>query len=169
MTFGREVVINTPRSVRDMAAAMYEAGVMPEIELFDTGDIELAKDLFAEGALRSPATASLVLGIKYGLPATAEAMLFARSQLPAELEWSAFGTGRSAFPMVAQAWILGGNVRIGMEDTVRLSKDRKCRSNAELVEKARWIVENLGGVLATPEEARARLGLRATNDYGLAA
>jgi uncharacterized protein (DUF849 family) len=169
MTFGREVVINTPQSVRDMAAAMYEAGVMPEIELFDTGDIELAKDLFVEGALRSPATASLVLGIKYGLPATPEAMLFARSQLPPGLEWSAFGVGRSAFPMVAQAWILGGNVRIGMEDTVRLSKERKCRSNAELVEKARWIVENLGGTLATSAEARARLGLSPTNARGLAA
>jgi uncharacterized protein (DUF849 family) len=82
MTFGREVVINTPQSVRDMAAAMYEAGVMPELELFDTGDIGLAKDLFAEGALRTPAVASLVLGIKYGMPATPEAMLFARSQLP---------------------------------------------------------------------------------------
>jgi uncharacterized protein (DUF849 family) len=169
MTFGREVVINTPQSVRDMAAAMYEAGVAPELELFDTGDIGLAKDLFAEGALKRPATASLVLGIKYGLPATPEAMLFARSQLPDDLEWSAFGTGRSAFPMVAQSWLLGGNVRIGMEDTVRLDRDRKCRSNAELVEKARWIVEQLGGTLATADEARARLSLPRTNARSLAA
>jgi len=169
MTFGREVVINTPQSVRDMAAAMYAAGVLPELELFDTGDISLAKDLFAEGALKLPATASLVLGIKYGMAATPEAMMFARSQLPAGLEWSAFGTGRQAFPMVAQAWLLGGNVRIGMEDTVRLSQDRKCRSNAELVEKARWIVENLGGTLATADEARSRLSLPQTNGRRLAA
>jgi uncharacterized protein (DUF849 family) len=169
MTFGREIVINTPQSVREMAAAMYEAGVLPELELFDTGDITLAKDLFAEGALRLPAAASLVLGIKYGLPATPEAMMFARSQLPDGLEWSAFGTGRWAFPMVAQSWLLGGNVRIGMEDTVRLSQDRKCRSNAELVEKARWIVENLGGTLASADEARARLRLPKTNGFRLAA
>jgi uncharacterized protein (DUF849 family) len=157
MFFGREVVINTPDSVRYMAAAMYEAGVTPELELFDTGDIALAGDLLREGALRRPGLATLVLGVKYGLPATPQAAAFAVATMPEGLEWTAFGTGRDAFPMVAQSWLLGGNVRIGMEDTVRLSRDRKCAGNAELVEKARWIIEQLGGQLASAEEARDRL------------
>jgi uncharacterized protein (DUF849 family) len=163
MTFGREVVINTPQTVREIAAAMYQAGVTPEIELFDTGDIELARDLFLDGTLRTPVVASLVMGIKYGMPATPQALLHAKSMLPAPMEWTAFGTGRQAFRMLAQSWLMGGNIRIGMEDTVKLSRDRKCKSNAELVEKARWIIEQLGGALATADEARERLGMTATN------
>jgi uncharacterized protein (DUF849 family) len=85
-------------------------------------------------------------------------MLFAKSQLPEKIEWTGFGIGRMAFPMVAQSWILGGNVRIGMEDTVHIAKGKLTSGNAELVEKARWIIEKLGGELATAEEARERLG-----------
>ena len=160
MTFGQEVVINIPPNVEKMAAAMYDVGVKPELELFDTGDIHLMNDLFAKGVLKKPAMACLVLGVKYGFPATAETMLFARSQLPPEVEWTGFGIGRAAFPMLAQSWILGGNVRIGMEDTVHIAKGKLTSGNGELVEKARWIVEAMGGELATPEEARERLGLR---------
>lgn len=163
MQFGREVVINTPDSIRKMAEVMYETGVLPELELFDTGDIELARDLIQEGALKTPAMATLVLGVKYGLAATPQAMTYAAASLPPGIEWSAFGVGRHAYPMLAQSWLLGGNVRIGMEDTVRLDRDHKCKSNAELVEKARWIIGQLGGQLATAEEARDRLGLQATN------
>jgi uncharacterized protein (DUF849 family) len=103
------------------------------------------------------------MGIKYGMPATPQALLHAKSMLPAPMEWTAFGTGRQAFRMLAQSWLMGGNIRIGMEDTVKLSRDRKCKSNAELVEKARWIIEQLGGALATADEARERLGMTATN------
>jgi uncharacterized protein (DUF849 family) len=163
MFFGREVVINTPESVRAIAEAMYESGVLPELELFNSGDIEFARDLIADGTLRTPAMACLVLGVKYGLAATPQTMAHAVQSLPPDMEWTAFGVSRHAFPMVAQAWLLGGNVRIGMEDTVRLSRDQKCRSNAELVEKARWIVEQLGGELASADEARERLGLCADN------
>ena len=159
MTFGQEVVINTPQNVTRMAEAIYAAGVKPELELFDTGDIELARDLFASGVLKSPAMACLVLGVKYGFPATPETMMFARSMLPVGVAWTGFGIGRAAFPMLAQAWILGGNVRIGMEDTVHIAKGRLTSGNAELVAKARHIVEQMGGELASAEEARERLGL----------
>lgn len=159
MTFGQEVVINIPPSVRKMAEAIYEAGVKPEIELFDSGDIYLMNDLLGEGALHLPAMASLVMGVKYGLPATPAAMAFARSMLPPEVLWTGFGIGRSAYPMLAQAFLLGGHVRIGMEDTVHLDKGRLALSNAELVEKARHIVTLLGGTLASAEEARQMLGL----------
>lgn len=159
MTFGTEVVINTPKSVTVMAEAIYAAGVLPELELFDTGDVQLARDLLDKGILRRPALASLVLGVKYGFPATPEMLHFARSIVPAGVNWTAFGIGRTAFPMVAQSYLLGGHVRVGMEDAVYLAKDRLATSNAELVEKAGWLVANLGGQLATAEEARVMLGL----------
>ena len=160
MTFGNETVINTPRSVRIMAEAIYDCGVKPEIELFDSGDIELARDMFADGSLRTPAMASLVLGVNYGLPAKTEAMLYARNRLPAGISWTGFGVGRAAFPMLAQAYLLGGHVRVGMEDTVYVDRGRLASGNAELVEKAGWLIAKLGGEPATSEEARSMLALR---------
>ncbi len=98
-TFGQEVVINTPPNLRKMAAVIYESGVVPEIELFDSGDVQLMNDFLAEGVLRRPALVSLVLGVKYGFPATPAAMEFARSMLPPDTIWTGFGIGRCAFPM----------------------------------------------------------------------
>ena len=160
MTFGREVVINTPRSVAAMAEAMYEAGVLPEIELFDSGDCQLCADLLAQGKLRAPGLASLVLGVKYGFPATPETLFYARSLVPAGIAWTGFGIGRSAYPLLAQSYLLGGHVRIGLEDAVYIAKGEFAPSNAAMVEKAVWIVRKLGGELASAEEARAMLGLR---------
>ncbi len=159
MNFGTEVVINTPPNLRKMAEVIYDSGAKPELELFDSGDIQIAHDLIKEGTLKTPAMACLVLGVKYGFTATAETMLYAKSQLPEGTEWTGFGVGRSAFPMVAQSWILGGNVRIGMEDTVHVAKGKLTSGNAELVEKAGWIIDSMGGALASAEEARERLGL----------
>jgi len=160
MTFGNETVINTPRNVRIMAEAIYDSGVKPEIELFDSGDIELMRDMLSDCSLRTPAMASLVLGVKYGFPANTETMLFARNRLPANVSWTGFGIGRAAFPMLAQAYILGGHVRVGMEDTVYVDRGRLTSSNAELVEKAYWLITKLGGEIATSEEARDLLELR---------
>jgi uncharacterized protein (DUF849 family) len=161
MWFGGGAVINTPRNLRIMAERMYAAGVKPELEVFDTGDLVMAQDLVAEGALKLPALFQIVTGIKYGMPSTPEAMLLARSLLPKNCEWAAFGPGRYAFPMLAQAFILGGHCRIGMEDTVHLAKGTPTPSNAALVEKAVRIIGELGGKLATVEEARSVLGLPA--------
>lgn len=159
MTFGREVVINMPWSVRRMAEMMHDAGVKPELELFDTGDISLARDLLAEGALHSPPMVSLVTGIKYGLPSTPDVLATAVRLLPADAVWTGFGVGRMAFPMLAQAYLLGGHVRIGMEDTSYIARGRLCRDNAELVAQGRDIIEKLGGDIATAGEARRMLGL----------
>jgi len=160
MNFGGEIVINTPSSVRKMAAALYDSGVLAELEFFDSGDIAMARDLIAQGSLKVPAMCCLVLGVKYGFTATAESMLFARSSLPEGLHWTGFGIGRSAFPMVAQSYILGGHVRIGMEDTLHVAKGRLTSGNAELVAKAKHIIEELGGELASADEARSILKLR---------
>jgi uncharacterized protein (DUF849 family) len=159
MTFGREVVINTPSNVARMAKVIREAGVKPELEVFDSGDIQLAKDLMAQGVLEGPGMFSLVLGIKYGFPPTPETMLYARNLLPPGAVWSGFAISRMEFPMVAQAWLLGGHVRVGLEDNVYIEKGKLAPSNAALVEKAARILESLGASLANPREVRQLLGL----------
>jgi uncharacterized protein (DUF849 family) len=157
MTFGREVVINTPASIRRMAAIIRGAGVLPEIELFDTGDTVLLDDLISDGTIETPVACSLVLGVKYGFPATPETLLHGRSLLPLGSFWTAFGVGRNAFPMLAQSYLAGGHVRIGIEDAVYLEQGKLARSNADLVEKGRRILEILGGRIATPHDARQML------------
>ena len=159
MTFGREVVINVPWSVREMARIIRDAGVMPEIELFDTGDIHLLRDLIADGTLAAPPMCSLVTGVKYGFPAEPRVMAFAADMLPAGAVWSGFGVGKTSFPMVAQSWLLGGQVRVGFEDTTFVARGEKATSNAQMVHKAHRIIEDLGGALATTAQARAMLGL----------
>lgn len=161
MNSGPDVVINTPRNVRKMAAIIRNAGVMPELEIFDSGDISMAIDFIKEGVLDGPALWTFVLGVKYGFPASPEALMFARNMLPADAAWAAFGIGRAEFPIVAQAWLAGGHIRVGLEDNIYLSKGVLAPNNAALVQKARRIIEDLGGALATPREARDTLGLSA--------
>ena len=159
MNSGGQVVINTPTNVRKMANRIRAAGVMPELELFDSGDCHLARDLIAEGVLQGPGLFSLVLGVKYGFDASSETMLYGRSLLPPGAIWTGFGIGRSEFPMVAQAYLFGGHVRVGMEDNLYLSKGVLATSNAELVTHAAAILKSLGAAIASPVEARAMLGL----------
>jgi 3-dehydrocarnitine:acetyl-CoA trimethylamine transferase len=159
MNSGPDVVINTPANVRKMAKAMRDAGVMPELEVFDSGDIHLARDLLADGTLEGPGLFTIVMGVKYGFSSAPETLLYARQILPPGARWSAFGIGRAEYPMLAQTWLLGGHVRVGLEDNIYLSKGVLAKSNAELVAKARRIVEDLGGAVASAAEARAMLGL----------
>ncbi len=160
MWFGGGAVINSPRNVKIMAERIYAAGVKPELEFFDTGDLVLAQELVADGTLQLPALCQIVTGVKYGMPSTPETMLLAKSLLPKNCEWAAFGAGRHAFPMLAQAFVLGGHCRIGMEDTVYLAKGVPAPSNAALVEKAVRLIRELGGKVATVAEARELLGLK---------
>jgi uncharacterized protein (DUF849 family) len=161
MNSGKEVVINTPGNVRRMAEVMRDAGVKPEIELFDSGDIALMGDLLKDGTLEGPALCSFVMGVRYGFQPSPETVLYARNLLPAEAEFTAIGIGKAAFTAVAQSYLAGGHVRVGLEDTVYLSRGQLASSNAALVEKARRIVEDLGGQIATPREAREIIGLPA--------
>lgn len=163
MNSGEQVVMNTPANVRRMAAVIRAHGVKPELECFDTGDLVLAQTLIADGTLQSPGLYTFVMGVRYALPFTPGALMLARSLIAPDASWSAFAVGRHAFPAVAQAHLLGGNVRIGLEDTIYLDKGVLARSNAELVRKARRIVEDLGGRLATCAQARERWRLRANN------
>jgi uncharacterized protein (DUF849 family) len=150
----------TPGYLRTMARAYRETRVRPELEVFELGHIELAKQLLKEGLIDRPALFQLCLGIKYGAPASAEAMTAMRDALPAGSLWSAFGLGRMQMPMAAQAVLLGGNVRVGLEDNLYLDKGIPA-TNAQLVERARALVQLLGARVLTAEETRERLGFAA--------
>ena len=159
MNSGPDVVMNTPRNVRRMAAIIRAAGVKPELEIFDSGDLHLAHDLIADGTLDGPGMWTFVLGVKYGFAATPETLLYARNLLPTGAIWSAFGIGRSEFPMVAQSWLYGGHVRVGMEDNIFIEKGMLAASNAQLVAKAADIVRKMGGAIASADDARGMLNL----------
>lgn len=160
MYSGSSVVINTPRNLAVMADIIREAGVLPELEVFDSGDIQLANHFIEEGRLEAPALFQIVLGVRYGAIATPETLLYMKSLLPAGSHWAAFGVGRWEFPMLAQAWLLGGHVRVGLEDNIYLEKGVLAESNTVLVKKAVRILKELGGTIATAGEAREMLGLK---------
>jgi len=162
LNFDEMIYGTTPSFLRSMARAYQQKNVCPELEVFELGHIELAKQLLAEGLIAQPALFQLCLGIKYGAPASSEAMMAMRDALPAGSRWSAFGLGRLQMPMVAQSVLLGGNVRVGLEDNLYLDKGVPA-TNAKLVERARAIVELLGVRVLTAQETRARLGFRAAS------
>lgn len=159
MNFNQHVFLNHPDHLAIMAKRIKAAGAKPELEVFDTGHIVLAKKMIADGLIEAPPYFQLCLGISYGAPATVESMMAMRNLLPEGAVWSAFGISREQFPMVAAGVLLGGNVRVGLEDNIWLEKGVMAPSNAALVEKAASIVNQLGGSVATPDEARAQLGL----------
>ena len=163
MNSGDQVVMNTPRNVTRMAALIREAGVTPELECFDSGDLVLAQKLMADGALDGPGLYTLVTGVRYAFPFTPATLAYACTLMSEGAQWSAFAVGRHAFQAVAQSFLLGGNVRIGLEDTIYLDRGQLAKSNAELVLKARRIVEDLGGQLASSTQARAKWRLQANN------
>ncbi|MFL4980215.1 MAG: 3-keto-5-aminohexanoate cleavage protein [Xanthobacteraceae bacterium] len=163
MNMGSTVFINTPASLEAMAVAIREAGVMPELEVFEAGHLLLAKRMIETGHIRAPTLFQICLGIAWSQPATPEAMSYMRSLLPADCTWFAFGISLHQFPMVAQAVLLGGHPRVGLEDNLYLEKGKLAPSNAALVEKAAKIVEVLGDQVATPADARQILGLNGRN------
>ena len=160
MWSGSAAVINTPDNVTIMANEIQKAGSKPELEVFDSGDIQLANALLEQGVLQRPPLFQIVMGVRYGFISTPQTLMYAQSLLPKDAMWAAFAIGRLEFPMLAQAWFLGGHIRVGLEDTVYISKGELAPSNAALCEKAVRILDDMGGELATPKEARAILGLR---------
>lgn len=159
MNMGEQAFVNTPGHLRAMAAAVSAAGVRPELEVFDAGHVMLAHAMLDRGELPQPALFQLCLGVTWGAPATPESMLHMRGLLPAGSTWFAFGVGRAQFPMVALATILGGNVRVGLEDNLYIERGQFAESNAVLVAKAAGIVRALGRDVATAAQAREILGL----------
>jgi len=152
------VYLNTTRTLRAMAKRFQAAGVIPELEVFQAGDILFARQLIDEGLVAAPSMFQFVLGIQWGAPADPETVIYMRNMLPEGANWTAFGIARSQMPMVATSVLMGGNVRVGLEDNLYLKRGVFAR-NEELVAQAVNIVESLGRRVATPDEAREMLGV----------
>jgi uncharacterized protein (DUF849 family) len=152
------VYLNTTRTLRAMAKRFLELNIKPELEVFNAGDVEFGKTLVQEGLVSGTPLFQFVLGIKWGAPADSKTILYMRDLLPAKALWAALGTGRLQMPVVAQTALLGGNVRVGLEDNLYLRRG-VFATNGQLVERAKMILEVLGHETATPADARQLLGL----------
>lgn len=152
------VYLNTEYTLRIMAKRFQELGVKPEIEVFAPGDVLLANQMLEEGLFDEPPMYQIVMGTRWGLPATPETLMYMRDLLPKRANWSAFGIARMQMPMVAQSVLLGGNVRVGLEDNLYLRRG-VFATNGQLVAQARRIIECLGCHVASPDEAREIMGL----------
>ncbi|MFF7877377.1 3-keto-5-aminohexanoate cleavage protein [Streptomyces californicus] len=156
---GSNLYVSTPDMLRTGARRIQELGVRPELEIFDTGQLWFAKQLLAEGLLDDPTVFQLCMGVPWGAPADPGVLMSMVNMLPEGARWASFALGRMQMPWVAQSILLGGHVRVGLEDNLYLAKGVKA-TNGQLVERAVRITESLGSRVATPDEAREQLGLR---------
>jgi 3-dehydrocarnitine:acetyl-CoA trimethylamine transferase len=155
---GDYVMVNTPAMLRAMARRVQELGVRPELEVFDTGHLVLVKQMIEEGLISEPALIQLCTGIPYGAPDDPGTLLAMVNQLPPGAVFSAFSIGRMQLPFVALAPLVGGNVRVGLEDNLYLSRGVKA-TNGQLVERAVAILEAMNVRVLGPAEVRERLAL----------
>ena len=155
---GNRAYVSTPNYLRQGAQICRDLGVKPELEVFDTGNLWFVKTMIKEGLLESPSLIQLCTGIPYGVPADVGHLLAMVNSLPADCNWGTFAISRMQMPWVAQSVLLGGNVRVGLEDNLYLSRGVYA-SNAQLVEKARIIIEAMGARVLTPVQAREKLQL----------
>jgi uncharacterized protein (DUF849 family) len=155
---GSQVFISTPDMLREGAARIKELGVKPEMEIFDTGNLWFANIMVEEGLIAPPPLYQLCMGIPYGAPVNAGLLQAMVNMLPQGAQWTSFAIGQDQLPWVAQSVLLGGHVRVGLEDNLYLSKGVKA-TNAQLTERAIQIVKDLGSSVATPDEAREILQL----------
>jgi uncharacterized protein (DUF849 family) len=153
------VYLNTTRTLRAMAKRFQALDIKPELETFGAGDVEFGKALMQDGLVSGTPLFQFVLGVKWGAPADSRTLLYMRDLLPQNAVWAALGTGRLEMPVLAQTILLGGNVRVGLEDNLYLRRG-VFATNGQLVERAKTIIEALGYEAATVTEARQILGLR---------
>jgi len=156
---GNRAYVSTPNYLRRGAEILRELRVKPELEVFDTGNLWFVKQLVKEGLIPAPVFIQLCTGIPYGVPADTGHLLAMVNSLPEQSIWTSFAISRMQMPWVAQSVLLGGNVRVGLEDNLYLSRGVYA-SNAQLVERARTIVEAMGARVCSAAEARERLQLR---------
>lgn len=154
------VYVSTQTMLELGARRLQEIGVKPELEVFDAGHVWFAKHMIEQGLIDSPPLFQICLGIPWGAPATPGIFQAMVNELPEGCNWTGFAIGAMEMPMVAQSLLLGGNVRVGLEDNLYLDKG-VLASNAQLVERARTIAEAMGATVQTPAEARESLGLKA--------
>jgi 3-dehydrocarnitine:acetyl-CoA trimethylamine transferase len=156
---GDYVLVNTPGILRAMARRIQELGVRPELEVFDTGHLVMVKELISEGLIDDPVLIQLCMGIPYGAPDDPTTLMTLVNQLPADCVFSAFSIGRMQLPYVAMAALAGGNVRVGLEDNIYLSRG-VLATNGQLVERAATILTTMNARVLGPDDVRAKLKLR---------
>ena len=152
------VMTNTPGMLRDMAKRMTELGVRPEIEAFDTGHLWFAKQLVEEGLIEDPVMVQLCMGVPWGAPDDLNTFMAMVNNVPQDWVFSAFSIGRNAMAYPAASILAGGNIRVGLEDNIYLSRG-VFATNAQLVEKAVTVTENMGATIIGPDAVRERLGV----------
>lgn len=160
MSFGDGEFRNPPAGVRRLAARMQELGVKPELEVYDSGHLDAALALHAEGLLTEPLQFSIVLGVRGGIAASIDNLNFLRTKIPPDAVWQVIAIGRSNLSMTAVALALGANARTGMEDTLMLRKGELAKSNAQLVQRLAQVAGSLERPLRSAEESAEALGLR---------
>lgn len=160
MNFRDSVFNNPPQWSQEAAKCMQENDVKPEIEVFDVGHVHQAVDLIKRGLINSPPYFQMCMGVKWGIEASPENLLFMKSKLPQDALWSVLGTGKSQIPMITMGILMGGNVRVGFEDNIFIKKGLLAKNNAQMVEVATDLAERLGRSAATPDEARQMLGIK---------
>ncbi|MFJ5622538.1 3-keto-5-aminohexanoate cleavage protein [Peribacillus loiseleuriae] len=165
LNFGNQLYISPTDWLRKQARLIQQSGVKPELECFDTGHLRFAKQLMDEGLIDDDPMFQFCLGIPWGADADAETILYMRDKLPQNAHWSAFGIGRYQMPIAIQSMLLGGNIRVGLEDNLYLDKG-VFATNGQLVDKVVTIMEGLGTKPMTPQEARIHLKLN--NPHGKA-
>lgn len=159
--FGDDIFDNTMPTMRAFGKRMIEKGIKPEYECFEMGHLDTILTMARKGEVPGdPMQFNFVLGVPGCTPATVSNLAWMVNQIPAGSTWTVTGVGRSAFPMAAAAIAMGGNVRVGFEDNIYLSKGVKASSNGELVAKVVRIAKELGREIATSDEARVILGLK---------
>lgn len=156
---GDYIMVNSPAVLKSMARCVKELGVRPELEVFDTGQLVFVHELIGEGLIDPPPLIQLCMGIPYGAPDDVQTLLALVNRLPAETHFSAFGIGRMQLPYVALAPLVGGNVRVGLEDNLYLARGQLA-TNAQLVERAVAILQSINVTVLTPAAVRERLALR---------
>jgi uncharacterized protein (DUF849 family) len=152
---GNDIIrINHRSIVQEMLVRVQAVGCKPELEIFDSGDFQIAQEMINTGIIQGTPLWQFAMGIKYGWPSTYEALDYARRPLAPGSLWSAFGISREQMPFVAMTWCMGGHVRVGMEDNIYIERGTLATSNQELVKKAVCIIKDLGGNIANYQETR---------------
>ncbi|CCZ08879.1 3-keto-5-aminohexanoate cleavage protein [Culturomica massiliensis] len=158
---GDEVFMNTENTIRYFGQRMIELGIKPELEVFDKSMIEMALRMHKKGFIKAPMHFDFVMGVNGGIGGDIRDFVFLRHSIPSDATYTVAGIGRYEFPLAVCAIVDGGHVRVGFEDNVYLSKGVLAKSNGELVGKVVRLAKEFGREIATPDEARQILGLKA--------
>jgi len=159
INFGEEIFVNTFADMRGLAKAFKQHGVIPEFEIYDSGHIDNLKKIIKEGLVEPPYHCQFVLGVPGAMSGEVSNLVYLSEHLPQPATWAVAGIGRFELPLAVHSMVMGGHVRVGLEDNIYYSKGKPAKNNAELVARIVRIAKEVGRDVATPTEARKILGI----------